>query len=96
MKRILSSILVVAVLALAGAPAVAPTLSRSVAFAEPSDQDLMGQLAKVKKMVGDIDKMMKPGKMKMDAAGRDSMMKMLTELERIAKEIEQRLRDVQS
>ena len=96
MKRILSAILVVAVLAVAGVPAVAPTLSGSVVFAEPSDKDLMTQMAKVNKMVGDIEKMMKPGKMKMDAAGRESMMKMLTELERIAKEIEQRLRDIQS
>jgi len=85
MTRIVSGILL-AVVTLVGAPAVAPVLSSSVAYAEVSDQQITDQLLKIKRMLADLEESLNTKKMRPDATRRETMMPMLNEIERLLKE----------
>ncbi len=85
MTRIVSGILL-AVVTLVGTPAVAPVLSSSVVYAEVSDQQIMDQLLKIKRMLADLEGSLRAKKMSTDATRREQMMPMLNEIERILKE----------
>jgi hypothetical protein len=88
MKRIVASIVAVSVLTLAGV-LVEPSLpSGAVMAAEVSEQEVMNELTKVKKMVADLEAKMKSKKMMMDAMGRDKTMKMLKEVTRTLEEMQ--------
>ena len=84
MTRIVSGILL-GVVTLVGTAAVAPVLSSSVVYAEVSDQQIMDQLLKIKRMLADLEGSLK-AKMPTDATRREKMMPMLNEIERILKE----------
>jgi len=88
MKRIASTILMASLLALAGPVAVAPVWSGGVAWAEVSDKEMEDQLAKIKKMVADIEMKMKSKKMAMDAMGKEKTMKMLMDVTKMLRDIE--------
>ena len=89
MKRIVSTVLVVSLLALGSVLAVGPTPLGSVAYAEHvTEQVLMEQLGKIKTMVSDIEMKMKTKKMMMSHKGMDQSMEMLMEITRILQEIE--------
>lgn len=89
MKRIVSTVLVVSLLALGSVLAVAPALGGSVAYADHvTEQVLMEQLTKIKTMVSDIEMKMKTKKMMMSHKGMDQSMEMLMEITRILQEIE--------
>jgi len=85
MTRIVSGILL-GVVTLVGTAAVAPVLSSSVVYAEVSDQQIMDQLLKIKRMLADLEGSFKAKKMPTDATRREKMMPMLNEIERILKE----------
>jgi len=84
MTRIVSGVLL-AVVTLVGTPAVAPVLSSSVVYAEVSDEQLMDQVLKIKRMLADLESL-GAKKMPTDATRREKMMPMLNEIERILKE----------
>ncbi|HEU5393770.1 MAG TPA: hypothetical protein VFV36_03120, partial [Candidatus Methylomirabilis sp.] len=74
MKRIVSTVLVVGLLALPGVPALAPVASAE----HVTEQALMEQLTKIKAMVGDLEMKMTTKKMlMMDPKGTDKTMDML-------------------
>ena len=75
-----------ALLALVAAPAVAPVLSRSVVHAEVSDEQLIEKLLKIKDMVADLEARLKTRAGQTDAAGRERMMGMLNEIERLLRD----------
>lgn len=84
MKRIVSTILVVSLLALPGVLALAP-----VAYAEHvTEQVLTEQLGKIKAMIAEMETKMKTKKMMMSHKGMDQSMEMLMEITRILQEIE--------
>jgi len=85
MTRIVSGVLL-AVATLVGTPAVAPVLSSSVVYAEVSDEQLMDQVLKIKRMLADLEESLEAKKMPTDATRREKMMPMLNEIERILKE----------
>src|SRR5438034_910201 len=85
MPRIVSGVLL-AVVTLVGTPAVAPVLSSSVVYAEVSDEQLMDQVLKIKRMLADLEESLEAKKMPTDATRREKMMPMLNEIERILKE----------
>lgn len=88
MKRIVSTVLVVSFLTLAGIFAVAPVPFGSVAYAaEVTDKQLMDQLSKIKKMVSEIEMKMKSKKMMMDAMGMEKTMKMLTDVNKVLEDV---------
>jgi len=76
-----------AVVMLVGTPAVAPVLSSSVIYAEVSDEQLMDELLKIKRMVADLEGSLEAKKMPADATRRGEMMPMLNEIERLLKEV---------
>ena len=81
MKRIVSTVLVASLLALASILAVAPVPVGSVAYAEHvTEQVLMDQLTKIKRMVSDIEMKMKTGKMMMEPMGTHKTMDMLMQV----------------
>jgi hypothetical protein len=86
MTRIVSGILLV-VVTLVGAPAVAPVLSGSVVNAEVSDEQLMDELLKIKRMLADLEKSVEAKKMTTDATRREKVMPMLNEIERLLREV---------
>ncbi len=88
MKRIVSTALLVSLLALVSVFAVAPAPLGSVAYAEVSDTALMDQLTKIKEMAADIEMKMKAKKMMMDAMGKEKTMERLMEVNRMLEEIE--------
>ena len=89
MSRIVSTLLVAGALVLAGSPA--PTLLWSpVAYAEPSDKEVMDQLLRIKSMVADMEMKMKSGSMAMDAMGKEKTMKMLADVEKMLKDLQMR------
>jgi hypothetical protein len=88
MKRIASTILMASLLAPAGPVAVAAVWSGGVAWAEVSDKEMEDQLAKIKKMVADIEMKMKSKKMAMDAMGKEKTMKMLMDVTKMLRDIE--------
>ena len=88
MKRIVSCVVVVSFLAVAGAFTVPPLPSSSVAAAEVSDKEVMDELAKVKKMVTEMEMKMKSKKMMMDTMGREKTMKMLKDVTRMLDEMQ--------
>lgn len=92
MKRIVSTVLVVGLLGLAGVLAVPPVPTGSVAYAEVSEKEIMDQLTKIQKMVSDMEMMMKSKKMMMDAMGKEKTMKMLMEVTKTLGEIERQSR----
>ncbi len=87
MKRITSTILVVSLLALAGPVAVPPLWSGGAAWAEVSDKEIEDQLAKIKKMVADIEMKVKSKKMMMDTMGKEKTMKMLMDVTKMLRDI---------
>ena len=89
MKRIVSTVRVVGLLALASILVVAPVPVASVAYAEHvTEQVLMDQLGKVKAMIAEMEMKMKTKKMMMSHKGMDQSMDMLMEITRILQEIE--------
>ena len=88
MKRFLSALLLAVAVQLVAAPALAPIVSGSVAYAETSEKELMEQIKKVKKMVSDLEMQLKSKKMMMDAAKRDEAMRMLSDVESMIKKIQ--------
>ncbi|OLC38742.1 MAG: hypothetical protein AUH81_03430 [Candidatus Rokubacteria bacterium 13_1_40CM_4_69_5] len=76
MRRIVSTIMIVSFLALAGIPAPAPFLEGSAAYAQASDKQIMDELSKIKKMVADLEKQISSSR-KMTPAGKEKTMKML-------------------
>jgi hypothetical protein len=86
MTRIVSGILLAAV-TLVGTPAVAPVLSSSVIYAEVSDEQLMDELLKIKRMLADLEGSIEAKRMPSDAGRREKMMPMLNEIERLLKEV---------
>ncbi len=89
MKRIVSTVRVVGLLALASILAVAPVPVGSVAYAEHvTEQVLMEQLGKAKAMIAEMEMKMKTKKMMMSHKGMDQSMEMLMEITRILQEIE--------
>jgi len=88
MKRIVSTVRVVGLLALAGILAVAPVPVGSVAYAEhATEQVLMDQLTKIKTMVSEMEMKMKTKQMMMDPKGMDKTMDMLMEVTRMLRDI---------
>ncbi len=88
MKRIVSTVRVVGLLALAGILAVAPVPVGSVAYAEHvTEQVLMDQLTKIKTMVSEMEMKMKTKQMMMDPKGMDKTMDMLMEVTRMLRDI---------
>ncbi len=88
MKRIVSTVRVVGLLALAGILAVAPVPVGSVAYAEHvTEQVLMDQLTKIKTMVSEMEMKMKTKQMMMDPKGMDKTMDMLMEITRMLRDI---------
>lgn len=86
MNRMIATILVVSVLALTGVFAAAPVLAGSVAYAaEVTDKDLADQLAKIKKMVTELEAKLKAKKMMMDDKGKSMMM--MTDIEKMLIEL---------
>src|SRR5205809_168733 len=69
-----------------GTAAGAPVLSSSVVYAEVSDEQLMDQVLKIKRMLADLEESLEAKKMPTDATRREKMMPMLNEIERILKE----------
>jgi hypothetical protein len=89
MKRIVSTVLVASLLALASVLAVGPTPLGSVAYAEhATEQVLMEQLGKIKMMVSDIEMKMKTKKMMMEPKGMHKTMDMLMQITRTLDEID--------
>ncbi len=88
MKRIVSTVLVVGLLGLAGVLAVPPVPTGSVAYAEVSEKEIMDQLTKIHKMVTELEMKMKSKKMMMDAMGKEKTMKMLMDVTKTLEEIE--------
>jgi len=88
MKRIVSTVLVVSLLALGSVLAVAPAPGGSVAYAEHvTEQVLMDQLTKIKTMVSEMEMKMKTKQMMMDPKGMDKTMDMLMEVTRMLRDI---------
>lgn len=88
MKRILSTIRVVSLLALGSILAVAPVPVGSVVYAEHvTEQVLMDQLTKIKTMVSEMEMKMKTKQMMMDPKGMDKTMDMLMEVTRMLRDI---------
>jgi len=75
MKRIVSTVVMVSVLALAGIPASPPLLDGSAAYAQASDQQ-------IKEMIADLEKQLSAPR-KMSAAGMDKTTKMLKAVSRM-------------
>lgn len=89
MKRIVSIVLMVGLLALPGVLAVGPALGGSVAYADHvTEQVLMDQLTKIKTMVSDIEMKMKAKKMMMEPMGMHKTMDMLMQITRTLDEID--------
>jgi len=86
MTRIVSGVLL-AVLTLVGTPAVAPVLTSSVIYAEVSDEQLMDELLKIKRMLADLEGSLEAKKMPADPTRREKMMPMLNEIERLLKAV---------
>ncbi len=86
MTRMVSGILL-AVVTLVGTPAVAPVLTRSVIYAEVSDEQIMDRLLEIKRMVADLEGRLKAKREPTDATRREKMMPMLNEIERLLKEV---------
>jgi len=82
MTRIFSGVLL-AIVALVGAPAVAPVLSSSVVYAEVSDEQLMDQVLQIKRTLADLEESIKAKKMPTDARRSEKIMPMLNEIERL-------------
>jgi hypothetical protein len=89
MKRILSCAVVVSFLAVAGVLVVPPLPSGSAAAAEVSEKQVMDELAKVKKMVADMEMKMKSKTMMMDAMGREKAMQMLKDISSMLERMQQ-------
>ena len=88
MKRIVSTVLVVSLLALGSVLAVALAPGGSVAYADHySEQVLMDQLSKIKTMVSDIEMKMKTKKM-MEPMGMHKTMEKLMQVTRTLEEID--------
>lgn len=88
MKRFVSTVRVVGLLALAGILAVAPVPVGSVAYAENvTEQVLMDQLGKIKTIVSEMEMKMKTKQMMMDPKGMDKTMDMLMEVTRMLRDI---------
>jgi hypothetical protein len=85
MTRIVSGLLL-ALLALLGAPTVAPVLSRSVVHAEVSEQQLMEQLRKIKDMMADLEARLNARTGQTEPVRREKMMDNLNEIERLLRE----------
>lgn len=76
MKRIVSTVMVVSVLALAGIPAAAPLLDGSAAYAETTEKQITDEIGKIKKMVADLEKQISSSR-PMTTAGKDKTVEML-------------------
>ena len=89
MKRIVSTVLVVSLLALGSVLAVALAPGGSVAYADHvSEQALMDQLTKIKRMVSDTEMKMKTKKMMMEPMGMHKTMDMLMQVTGTLEEID--------
>ncbi|MBI3330196.1 MAG: hypothetical protein HYZ81_26245 [Nitrospinae bacterium] len=87
MKRIVSTVLVVTFLSLAGVFSVAPVPLESVAYAQASDKAIMDQLTKIKAMVADVEMKVQSKKMAMDAMGMEKTMKMLMDVTKMLEDL---------
>jgi hypothetical protein len=82
MRRIVSTIVMVSFLALAGIPAAGPFLDGSAAYAQASDKQIEDEISKIKKMVADLEKQISSSR-KMTAGGMEKTMKMLKDVSKM-------------